>query len=84
MSNSSPEVDNVIELMNGMVAKDGGQIALQSYDAPSGTVTVDYKEGVNEECITCAITPEMVNMFLLESFKSHGVPVNEVIVKPMG
>jgi Fe-S cluster biogenesis protein NfuA len=81
MSDSNPTVDKVLELMNNMVAKDGGVITLDAFDPDAGTMAVDYRMGINEECATCSITPELVQVFLAESLDSHGVPNVDVVVK---
>src|SRR4029077_4873421 len=81
MSSDSPTVDKVLELMNAMVAKDGGEITLESFDADALTMAVDYRMGINEECATCSITPELVQVFLTESLESHGVSNMNVTVK---
>ena len=81
MSSDTPTVDKVLELMNAMVAKDGGEITLESFDADARTMAVDYRMGINEECATCSITPELVQVFLAESLESHGVENVNVTVK---
>lgn len=81
MSEEHPAVEKVLALMNTMVAKDGGVITLDVFDADAGKMAVDYRMGINEECATCSITPELVQVFLTESLESHGVPNVEVVVK---
>lgn len=83
MSSTTPEVEKVLELMNAMVAKDGGEITLHSFDANTPALAVDYRMGINEECVTCSITPELVQVFLTESLESHGVPGVDVTVQPV-
>ena len=81
MSGPSASVDDVIRLMNGMVASDGGELTLDHYDADAQAITVRYAEGVNEECETCAISAEMVKVFLTDSLVAHGVPITSVTVE---
>ncbi len=74
-------VDEVLRLMNGMVAGDGGRLTLEEYDPDAGAIRVRYEEGVNDECETCAISAEMVQVFLADSLTAHGVQVGEVTVE---
>jgi Fe-S cluster biogenesis protein NfuA len=79
MSEASGPLEEVLRKMNAMVAIEGGELALQSYD-PAGALVVDYKMRPNEECPTCSIDGAMVKMFLEDSLETHGVPVAEVQV----
>ena len=72
-------VEQVITLMNQVVARDGGLITLRSYD-PGQALEVDYRVEVNEDCPTCTVSGAMLETFLAESLRSHGVAVEKVIV----
>jgi Fe-S cluster biogenesis protein NfuA len=80
MANSDAVIDEVIGTMNELVARDGGLIELSSYLPSDKSIHVNYRVGQNDECSTCLITPEMLKDFLLESFRSHGMDVDEVDV----
>ncbi|MGH3640069.1 MAG: hypothetical protein ACRDUX_13685 [Mycobacterium sp.] len=80
MSTSDAVIEEVIGTMNELVAKDGGLIELSSYLPSAKSIEVNYRVGTNDECVTCLITPEMLQEFLLESFRSHGMDVDAVDV----
>jgi hypothetical protein len=80
MSTTDPVIEEVIGTMNELVARDGGVIELSSYLPADKSIQVNYRVGENDECATCLITPEMLKDFLLESFRSHGMDVDEVDV----
>lgn len=71
----------VVELMGSMVAPDSGEVKLETYDDTDGTVRLIYRRGVNEHCLTCEITDEMLAMFTEEALRNRGVNVSKVLVR---
>jgi Fe-S cluster biogenesis protein NfuA len=79
MSDVTGSLEDVLRKMNAMVATEGGELTIRSYD-PAGVLEVDYRMRPNEDCPTCSITGEMVKMFMEDSLETHGVAVGEVQV----
>jgi Fe-S cluster biogenesis protein NfuA len=73
-------VERVIDLMNGMVARDGGRVSLRSYDPVARSLVVDYDTRPNPDCETCSINAETLELFLAESLRSHGIAIDELTV----
>ena len=86
MSAGRPEeaIDEVLALFGGMVAKDGGELTLRSYDREGRIIDMTYREGTNEACPTCVITPDSMEVFLLDAFRARGVDVDVVAIRPQG
>lgn len=80
MGNEVVQVNEVLDAMNQLVARDGGALQLASYQPGDAIVHVQYKVGKNEECDTCLISPEMLRDFLLEGFRARELQVEEVQV----
>lgn len=80
MSDQDAAVQEVLDSMNQIVARDGGDIRLLGFDAAAGVLNVAYRMGITPDCETCSIPPEMLQSFLVEGLKAHGVAANEVIV----
>lgn len=76
-------IEEVLAKMNGVVAGDGGRVTLRSYDPGAQVLEVDYAMKVNEDCPTCSISAEMLSIFLKDAMNSHGMPVDDVVVKEM-
>jgi Fe-S cluster biogenesis protein NfuA len=74
------KIEEAIGHFKTIVAADGGELSLSSYDPSSATVTVDYHPGTNEECATCVITPNDLSIFVREAVESRGVAVESVSV----
>jgi Fe-S cluster biogenesis protein NfuA len=83
-SETTEAIDEVLALFSGIVAKDGGEPTLRSYDRERRMVDTLYREGTNEECPTCVITPESMEAFLLDALRARGVEVDVVTVRPPG
>jgi Fe-S cluster biogenesis protein NfuA len=77
----NPSVAEVVELMSNMVASDSGEVSLEAYDERDGTVQLLYRRGVNEHCVTCEITDEMLAIFTEEALRTRGVNVSRVLVR---
>ncbi len=74
------DVENVVSLMNQVIARDGGKLALAKYDQARGLVEVNYSANATPECDTCSFTPEMIQAFLKESLRTHGINAEDVVV----
>jgi Fe-S cluster biogenesis protein NfuA len=74
------KIEEAIGHFKTILAADGGELSLSSYDPSSAVVTIDYHPGTNEECATCVITPEDLGLFVQEAVESRGVPVESVSV----
>lgn len=82
MESRKEAVREAISELNALVAKDGGSLTLQRHDETEDLVKVKYAMGVNEECDTCSITPDMMEMFLAESFRIRGAEVARIVIEP--
>jgi Fe-S cluster biogenesis protein NfuA len=81
MSDVTAPMEEVLRKMNAMVASEGGEVTIRSYDpAGAGVLEVDFRVRPNEECPTCSFTGTMLHMFMTDSLQSHGVPVGELQV----
>lgn len=80
MSTDAGSVELVIDLMNKLVARDGGHVTLNSYDASAKVLEVEYTFEPNEDCLTCTISADMLQTFLAESLRTHGIQIGDLIV----
>ena len=68
--------------LNALVAKDGGSVTLAEHDPDRDWVKVRFAMSTKaEDCDTCAITPEMMQMFLAEAFRVRGAAVAAIEVE---
>jgi Fe-S cluster biogenesis protein NfuA len=74
------DIENVVGIMNKLIARDGGKLSLAAYDQGRGIVEVNFMPSANANCETCSFTPEMIQAFLEESLRSHGIQAESVIV----
>jgi Fe-S cluster biogenesis protein NfuA len=79
MNEHQTAITEVVSAMNELVAKDGGAIDVIGFG--DGQLDVNYKVGVNDECATCLITPEILHDFILEGLRARDVPVDDVRVE---
>jgi Fe-S cluster biogenesis protein NfuA len=80
MGDEIGQVNEVIDAMGQLVARDGGTLRLSNYQPGGATVEVQYTVGKNDECETCLISPEMLRDFLLEGFRARELGVEDVQV----
>lgn len=81
-SQQSPRkvIDEVVGHLNEIAANDGGSVLLRSFEPETGQLEVEFDQGTNEECETCAVDANLVHTFLQEGLRSHGVELDEVKV----
>jgi Fe-S cluster biogenesis protein NfuA len=71
-------VKRVIDEIRPMLAPDGGDVQLLSYE--EGTVKVSYEKGHNDECFDCVMPPEDFREYLLGLYRDRVPEVSEVEV----
>jgi Fe-S cluster biogenesis protein NfuA len=76
-------IHEVLQTMGEVVRSDGGEVSLNSYDPEAGRVVFSYRQAVNDDCSTCAIDADMLQAFLQEALRSHGLEDEEVTVEAM-
>lgn len=80
MSKQQGIVDEVLTLMGGMVAPDGGRVVLADYRPEPSHLEVSYYRGTNDECSTCVLDSESLQAFIDEGLSTRGLPT-EVVVR---
>jgi Fe-S cluster biogenesis protein NfuA len=80
MANAHMSIKEVLDAMNEVIARDGGLLQLADYDQEQAIVEVVYRNQPADDCEACAITPEMMQDFLLDGFRARDVEVSEVRV----
>lgn len=73
------KVDYVLELIETMVASEGGTINAPLIEGES--LKVEYTHGVNEECPECVPTIDMVRQFLTVSIGIHAAHITDIEVR---
>jgi Fe-S cluster biogenesis protein NfuA len=81
MSEYDAQINEVIDAMNELVARDGGIITVLGYEEEAARLQLQYDTGSNDECDTCLITPETLRDFVKEGLRSHGLMVQDVLVQ---
>lgn len=79
MDEHQTAITEVVSAMNELVAKDGGTIDIIGFN--DRRLDVNYQVGVNDDCPTCLITPEILHDFILEGLRARDVPVDDVLVQ---
>ncbi|WP_431428365.1 hypothetical protein [Actinophytocola sp.] len=73
----------VLEQLQKMVDRDGGQLTLREVDDTRSRVVVEYRLVENPDCATCTISTDMIASFLAESLTARGVTSPDVeVVNP--
>lgn len=80
---TASSLEEIIQNFNGMVAADGGRVSLVGEAPSDGELRVRYDMGddSSDDCATCTITPDMLEVFLQESLHTHGIAVDRVVVE---
>lgn len=81
MSDHDTEINEVIDAMNELVARDGGSVSVLGYEEGAAKLQLAYDTGSNAECDTCLITPETLRDFVKEGLRSRGMAVEDVVVQ---
>ena len=81
MSEYNAEINEVIDAMNELVARDGGSISVLGYEEGAARLQLEYDTGSNAECNTCLITPDTLRDFVKEGLRSRGLIVEDVLVQ---
>jgi len=80
MANTVEVINEVLGLLEPMVAPDGGSIRLAGFAPENSSLTVDYLRGSNDACSTCVLDGESLKAFIEEGLQTRGVQLTEVIV----
>lgn len=76
---TDPRVGMVVNEMNGILRRDGGEATLLGVD--DGIAQVRYNKGENEACAECVMSPEDFRLFLLESLQRKAPHIKDVEIQ---
>jgi len=74
-------VDEVLGLLEPMVAPDGGSLRVAEFAPERSALVVDYARGVNDACATCVIDGESLKAFIDEGLQTRGLHLADITVK---
>ncbi|MGW4911100.1 NifU family protein [Streptomyces sp. NPDC004270] len=81
MPQAQDVVNEVLELLEPIVAPDGGSIRLAEFAPEQSRLTVDYSRGHNDACATCVLDGESLKAFIEEGLQTRGIELAEVTVR---
>lgn len=73
-------INEVLGLLEPMVAPDGGSLRVGEFSPEQSRLTVDYSRGVNDVCATCVIDGDSLRAFIEEGLQIRGLHLSEVTV----
>lgn len=71
-----PTVEFVVDYFNRILAADNGWLSFVRRDGD--TLVLRYRQGLNEECPTCVLTPEDLTMLVLEATQRRDTSIASV------
>ena len=77
-TNVDAGVQTVVDLMQTIVASEGGSLEL--VELREGKLTVRYEKGVNEECPECVPDHTMVQQLMVASLNVHAPHIQVEVV----
>ncbi len=80
MAHTDDVIREVLNLLEPMVAPDGGSIRLAEFSDSESRLAVDYLRGSNDACSTCVLDGESLKAFIEEGLQTRGVELTEVTV----
>ncbi|MFJ9710302.1 NifU family protein [Streptomyces sp. NPDC101234] len=81
MPRAQEVVQEVLALLEPMVAPDGGSIRLAEFAPEQSRLTVDYSRGHNDACSTCVLDGDSLKAFIEEGLQTRGIELSEVTVR---
>lgn len=76
-------INEVLALLEPMVASDGGSLRIATFSEEDARLAVDYDKGVNEACATCVIDAESLQAFIDEGIRARGITLAEIrVIEP--
>jgi len=81
MTQPTEVINEVLELLEPMVASDGGALRVAEFAPERSALVVDYARGVNDACATCVIDAESLGAFIDEGLQARGVHLTDITVK---
>jgi len=81
MPQAQDVVQEVLTLLEPMVAPDGGSIRLAEFSPDQSRLTVDYSRGSNDVCATCVLDADSLKAFIEEGLQTRGIELAEVTVR---
>lgn len=73
-------INEVLALLEPMVANDGGSLRIATFSESDSRLAVDYDKGVNDACATCVIDAESLQAFIDEGIRARGIELAEIRV----
>lgn len=73
-------INEVLALLEPMVASDGGSLRIATFSESDSRLAVDYNKGVNDACATCVIDADSLQAFIDEGIRARGVELAEIRV----
>lgn len=74
-------VESVLRTMTQMVAADGGEVRLVSFEPEASRLVVDYDRGPKGGCSACVLEPASLKDFIAEALESRGLALQDVVVR---
>ncbi|MEV7388200.1 MULTISPECIES: hypothetical protein [unclassified Streptomyces] len=81
MPRAQEVVQEVLALLEPMVAPDGGSIRLAEFAPEQSRLTVDYSRGHNDVCSTCVLDGDSLKAFIEEGLQTRGIELSQVTVR---
>lgn len=75
-SDAPPAVEVVVDYFNRILAADNGLLSFIRREGD--TVVLRYREGINEDCATCVLTPEDLTVLVLEATQKRDASIASV------
>lgn len=73
-------INEVLSLLEPMVADDGGSLRIAAFSEADSRLAVDYDKGVNEACTACVLDAESLQAFIDEGIRARGVEIADIRV----
>ena len=80
MTQAREVITEVLELLEPMVASDGGSLRIGDFAADESRLTVDYSKGVNDACAACVIDSDSLKAFIDEGLQTRGVTLSDITI----
>lgn len=80
MSAATAVINEVLTLLEPMVASDGGSLRIAEFSEEDSRLAVAYNKGANGACATCVIDAESLQAFIDEGIRARGIEVADIRV----
>lgn len=80
MAMTQAVIQEVLDMLEAMVATDGGSIRIAKFVEADSRLVIDYAKGVNDACATCVIDAESLRAFVVEGVSARGISLGDVTI----